>query len=105
MGGADEASGSLFGPVDLDACRSGGMHPRVAPAGQDLAGGEVSRPFAAGASPKANAPACPDAGFGALHTDFSHSTIPPERLIRLRLIRILFSVRSEWRLMEQMQGT
>ena len=41
--------------------------------------------------------------FEALYTDFGRPTIAPERLIRARLIQILFSVRSERQLMEQMQ--
>jgi len=44
-----------------------------------------------------------DAGFAALDTDFGRPSIPPERLIRASLIQILFSVRSERQLMEQMQ--
>ena len=41
--------------------------------------------------------------FEALYTDFGRPSIPPERLIRASLIQILFSVRSERQLMEQMQ--
>ena len=44
-----------------------------------------------------------DAEFEALYTDFGRPSIPPERLIRASLIQILFSVRSERQLMEQMQ--
>jgi transposase len=44
-----------------------------------------------------------DAEFAALYTDFGRPSIPPERLIRASLIQILFSVRSERQLMEQMQ--
>ncbi len=44
-----------------------------------------------------------DAEFEALHTDFGRPSIAPERLIRASLIQILFSVRSERQLMEQMQ--
>lgn len=44
-----------------------------------------------------------DAEFRALYTDFGRPSIPPERLIRASLIQILFSVRSERQLMEQMQ--
>jgi transposase len=43
-----------------------------------------------------------DAEFEALYTDFGRPSIPPERLIRASLIQILFSVRSERQLMEQM---
>jgi transposase len=44
-----------------------------------------------------------DAEFRALYTDFGRPSIPPERLIRASLIQILFSVRSERQLLEQMQ--
>jgi transposase len=44
-----------------------------------------------------------DAEFEALYTDFGRPSIAPERLIRASLIEILFSVRSERQLMEQMQ--
>ncbi|MCC5999881.1 MAG: IS5 family transposase [Pararhodobacter sp.] len=44
-----------------------------------------------------------DAEFEALYTDFGRPSIPPERLIRASLLQILFSVRSERQLMEQMQ--
>ncbi len=43
-----------------------------------------------------------DAALAALYTDFGRPSIPPERLIRARLPPILFSVRSEPQLMEQM---
>lgn len=41
-----------------------------------------------------------DSEFEALYTDFGRPSIPPERVIRASLI--LFSVRSERQLMEQM---
>ncbi|MDR7127672.1 IS5 family transposase, partial [Pseudotabrizicola sp. 4114] len=41
--------------------------------------------------------------FEALYTDFGRPSIAPERLIRASLLQILFSVRSERQLMEQMQ--
>lgn len=44
-----------------------------------------------------------DAEFEALYTDFGRPSIPPERLIRASLLQILFAVRSERQLMEQMQ--
>ena len=44
-----------------------------------------------------------DAEFSALYEDFGRPSIAPERLIRASLIQILFSVRSERQLMEQMQ--
>ena len=44
-----------------------------------------------------------DAEFAALYADFGRPSIAPERLIRASLLQILFSVRSERQLMEQMQ--
>lgn len=44
-----------------------------------------------------------DAEFEVLYTDFGRPSIAPERLIRAGLLQILFSVRSERQLMEQMQ--
>lgn len=43
-----------------------------------------------------------DAEFEVLYTDFGRPSIPPERLIRASLLQILFSVRSERQMMEQM---
>ncbi len=43
-----------------------------------------------------------DADFEALYIDFGRSSIPPERLIRASLLQILFSIRSERQLIEQM---
>lgn len=44
-----------------------------------------------------------DDAFDLLYAADGRPSIAPERLIRARLIQILFSVRSERRLMEQMQ--
>jgi len=44
-----------------------------------------------------------DAEFAALYADFGRPSIAPERLIRASLLQILFSIRSERQLMEQMQ--
>lgn len=44
-----------------------------------------------------------DAEFEALYTDFGRPYIVPERLIPANLIQILFSVRCERQMMEQMQ--
>ena len=44
-----------------------------------------------------------DTEFEVLYTDFGGPSIAPVRLIRASLIQILFSVRSERQLMEQMQ--
>lgn len=51
----------------------------------------------------ANALASLDAEFSALYIDFGRPSIAPERLIRASLIQILFSIRSERQLMDQMQ--
>ncbi len=50
-----------------------------------------------------DAPASLDAEFEGLCTDFGRPSIAPERLIRAGLLQILFPVRSERQLMEQMQ--
>ena len=85
MRGADEAVGSLFSYVDLEA-RIPVRHPlRKIP--------QVVN----------DALASLDAEFEALCTDFGRPSIPPERPIRASLIQILFSVRSERQLMEQME--
>lgn len=85
MRGADETSGSLFSYVDLEA-RIPARHPmrKIRQVVND-------------------ALASLDAEFEGLYTDFGRPSIPPERLIRASLIQILFSVRSERRLMEQME--
>lgn len=85
MRGTDEASGSLFSYVDLEE-RIPARHPlrKIRQVVND-------------------ALASLDAEFEALYTDFGRPSIPPERLIRASLLQILFSVRSERQLMEQMQ--
>lgn len=85
MRGSDEASGSLFSYVDLEA-RIPARHPlrKIRQVVNE-------------------ALASLDAEFDALYTDFGRPSIPPERLIRASLIQILFSIRSERQLMEQMQ--
>lgn len=84
MRGTDEASGSLFSFVDLEA-RIPARHPRR----------KIRQVVN-------DALASLDAEFEALYVDFGRPSIPPERLIRASLIQILFSVRSERQLMEQM---
>lgn len=81
----DETSGSLFSYVDLEA-RTPERHPL-----------RKSRQVVNEALTSL------DAEFEALYTDFGRPSIAPERLIRASLIQILFSVRSERQLMEQMQ--
>lgn len=85
MRGTDEASGSLFSYVDLEA-RIPARHPlrKIRQVVND-------------------ALASLDGEFAALYTDFGRPSIAPERLIRASLIQILFSVRSERQLMEQME--
>ena len=85
MRGTDEASGSLFSYVDLEA-RIPARHPL-----------RTIRQVVNEALSSL------DAEFETLYTDFGRPSIPPERLIRASLIQILFSVRSERQLMEQMQ--
>jgi transposase len=84
MRGTDEASGSLFSYVDLEE--------RV-PAGHPL---RKIRQIVNDALVSL------DAEFDALYTDFGRPSIAPERLIRASLLQILFSIRSERQLMEQM---
>ena len=85
MRGTDETSGSLFSYVDLEA-RIPARHPlrKIRQVVND-------------------ALTSLDAEFEALYIDFGHPSIVPERLIRASLLQILFSVRSERQLMEQMQ--
>lgn len=85
MRGTDEASGSLFSYVDLEA-RIPARHPlrKIRQVVND-------------------ALASLDSDFEALYIDFGRPSIAPERLIRASLLQILFSVRSERQLMEQIQ--
>lgn len=85
MRGTDETSGSLFSYVDLEE-RIPARHPlrKIRQVVND-------------------ALASLDAEFEALYIDFGRPSIAPERLIRASLLQILFSVRSERQLMEQMQ--
>lgn len=85
MRGTDEKSGSLFSYVDLED-RIPAQHPlrKIRQVVNDALAGL-------------------DAEFDALYVDFGRPWIAPERLIRASLIQILFSVRSERQLMEQMQ--
>ena len=85
MRGTDETSGSLFSYVDLEA-RIPARHPlrKIRQVVNE-------------------ALASLDAEFEALYTDFGRPSIAPERLIRASLVQILFSIRSERQLMEQME--
>lgn len=84
MRGTDETSRSLFSYVELEE-RIPAQHPlrKIRQVVND-------------------ALASLDADFEAIYTDFGRPSIPPERLIRAGLLQILFSVRSERQLMEQM---
>jgi len=84
MRGADETSGSLFSYVDLEE--------RIPP----------RHPLRKIRQVVNDALASLDAEFEVLYTDFGRPSIPPERLIRASLLQILFSVRSERQMMEQM---
>ena len=84
MRGTDKTSGSLFSYVDLKE--------RIPP----------QHPLRKIRQVVNDALASLDAEFEALYTDFGRPSIPPERLIRASLLQILFSVRSERQLMEQM---
>jgi transposase len=85
MRGTDETNGSLFSYVDLEE-RIPARHPlrKIRQVVND-------------------ALASLDAEFEALYADFGRPSIAPERLIRASLLQILFSVRSERQLMEQLQ--
>ncbi len=85
MRGTDETSGSLFSYVDLED-RIPARHP-LRKIRQVVNDALVSL----------------DGEFVALYADFGRPSIAPERLIRASLIQILFSIRSERQLMEQMQ--
>ena len=85
MRGSDETSGSLFSYVDLDD-RIPARHPlrRIRLVVNDAL---VSL----------------DGEFAALYAAFGRPLIASERLIRASLLQILFSIRSERQLMEQLQ--
>lgn len=84
MRGTDKTSGSLFSYVDLEE-RIPAVHP-LRKIRQIVNDALTSL----------------DADFDALYTDFGRPSIAPERLIRASLLQILFSIRSERQLMEQM---
>ncbi len=85
MRGTDGATGSLFSYVDLDE-RIPTRHPlrKVREIVND-------------------ALTSMDAEFDRLYAKEGRPSIAPERLLRASLVQILFSVRSERQLMEQMQ--
>lgn len=85
MRGTDEATGSLFSYVDLEE-RIPACHPLR----------KVRRIVN-------DALASLDAEFDRLYAAEGRPSIAPERLLRASLIQLLFSVRSERQLMEQMQ--
>jgi len=85
MRGQDGQTGSMFSYVDLEE--------RV-PSGHPL---RKIREFVNAAL------ATLDAAFAELYCADGRPSIAPERLLRAALIQILFSIRSERQLMEQMQ--
>ena len=85
MRGQDRQTGSMFSYVDLEE--------RI-PAGHPL---RKIREFVNAAL------AALDAAFAELYSADGRPSIAPERLLRAALIQILFSIRSERQLMEQMQ--
>jgi transposase len=85
MRGTDKISGSLFSYVDIED-RIPARHPLR----------QIKRIVD-------DALASLDAEFGRLYAAEGRPSIAPERLMRASLIQILFSVRSERQLMEQMQ--
>lgn len=85
MRGTDEATGSLFSYVDLEE-RIPARHPL-----------RTIRQVVNGAL------ASLDTEFDRLYAADGRPSIAPERLIRASLLQILFSIRSERQLMEQMQ--
>lgn len=84
MRGSDQQTGSLFSYVNLDE-RIPRRHPlrRIKSVVDDAL---VSL----------------DADFEALYADDGRPSIPPERVLRASLLQILFSIRSERQLMEQL---
>jgi len=85
MRGTDATSGALFSYVDLEE--------RIPP----------RHPLRKIRQVVNDALASLDAEFECLYADFGRPSVAPERLIRASLIQILFSIRSERHLMEQMQ--
>jgi transposase len=85
MRGSDEQNGALFSYVNLED-RVPARHPL-----------RVIRQFVNAGLVRL------DATFADLYAAEGRPSIPPERLLRAVLIQILFSIRSERQLMEQMQ--
>src|SRR5215210_9208607 len=84
MRGSDQQSGSLFSYVNLEE-RVPARHPlRKIKAVVDAALASL------------------DSEFSALYADEGRPSIAPERLLRAALVQILFSIRSERQLMEQL---
>jgi transposase len=85
MRGSDQQTGSLFSYVNLEE-RVPARHPlRKIKAVVDTALASL------------------DADFSALYADEGRPSIAPERLLRAALVQILFSIRSERQLMEQLE--
>jgi transposase len=75
MRGADEQPGSMFSYVSLEA--------RVPPHHRSRAGAALA---AVGDAPR----------------PFGRPSIPPAKLLRALLLQVLYTIRSEWQLMEQL---
>lgn len=84
MRGSDETTGSLFSYVDLE-----GRIPR-------------SHPLRTIRMVVNDALESLDGDFEGLYANEGRPSIAPERLVRASLLQILFSIRSERQLMEQM---
>ena len=85
MRGSDKQTGSLFSYVNLEE-RVPARHPvRKIKSVMDAALASL------------------DADFEALYADEGRPSIAPERLLRAALVQILFSIRSERQLMEQLE--
>jgi transposase len=85
MRGSDQAQGSMFSYVSLEA-RIPADHPLRPMRGMvDAALRRLSRVFS------------------GLYADSGRPSIPPERLLRALLLQVLYSIRSERQLMEQLE--
>src|SRR4029079_1628877 len=85
MRGADEQSGSMFSYVSLEQ--------RVPPDHPLRAIRRITDRALARLSPR----------FGTIYIDFGRPSIPPEQLLRALLLQVLYTVRSERLLIEQLE--
>ena len=83
MRGEDRTSGAMFSYVDVEA-RIAAKHPlRAMRRLTDAALADLDR------------------AFSSLYVRFGRPSIPPERLLRTTLLQLLYSIRSERRLVER----